>query len=77
MALANGCICCSLREDLQRAVAGLAAQHRFDHVLIEATGAQLGSRLTVGSQCPGSSDSVVYLTLVPGACPSPALSVLA
>jgi G3E family GTPase len=34
----NGCICCTLREDLLREVARLAAARRFDYLLIESTG---------------------------------------
>ena len=36
--LQNGCICCTLREDLLVEVARLARQGRFDHLLIESTG---------------------------------------
>ncbi len=36
--LSNGCICCTLRDDLLREVAALARQGRFDHLLIESTG---------------------------------------
>lgn len=36
--LTNGCICCTLREDLIEAVARLAAEGRFDYLLIESTG---------------------------------------
>jgi len=36
--LSNGCICCTLREDLLREVQKLAAEGRFDYILIESTG---------------------------------------
>ncbi|SEC74462.1 GTPase, G3E family [Amycolatopsis tolypomycina] len=36
--LTNGCICCTLREDLLQEVAALCADDRFDHVLIESSG---------------------------------------
>ena len=36
--MSNGCICCTLREDLLREVALLAEQGRFDYLLIESTG---------------------------------------
>ncbi|NLE78481.1 MAG: GTP-binding protein [Rhodococcus sp.] len=36
--LTNGCICCTLREDLVESVARLAADGRFDHLVIESTG---------------------------------------
>lgn len=34
----NGCICCTLRDDLLKEVAALAGEGRFDHLLIESTG---------------------------------------
>jgi G3E family GTPase len=36
--MTNGCICCTLREDLLDEVARLAAQGQFDYLLIESTG---------------------------------------
>lgn len=36
--LSNGCICCTLREDLLIEVAKLANEGRFDYLLIESTG---------------------------------------
>jgi G3E family GTPase len=36
--LTNGCICCTLREDLIDSVARLASDGRFDNLLIESTG---------------------------------------
>ncbi len=36
--LTNGCICCTLREDLIEAVGALARQQRFDQLVIESTG---------------------------------------
>jgi len=36
--LSNGCICCTLREDLLKEVAALARANRFDYLLVESTG---------------------------------------
>jgi G3E family GTPase len=36
--MTNGCICCTLRDDLLKEVRRLAAEGRFDHLLIESTG---------------------------------------
>lgn len=36
--MSNGCICCTLREDLLKEIAALAQEGRFDYLLIESTG---------------------------------------
>ncbi|OXM87923.1 GTP-binding protein [Paenibacillus rigui] len=36
--MSNGCICCTLRDDLLKEVERLAAEGRFDYILIESTG---------------------------------------
>lgn len=36
--LSNGCICCTLREDLMQEVEKLAKEKRFDYLIIESTG---------------------------------------
>ena len=36
--MTNGCICCTLRDDLLEEVKRLAQENRFDYLLIESTG---------------------------------------
>lgn len=36
--MSNGCICCTLRDDLLKEVRALAEQKRFDYLVIESTG---------------------------------------
>lgn len=36
--LSNGCICCTLREDLLKEVIALAEENKFDYLLIESSG---------------------------------------
>ncbi len=36
--MTNGCICCTLRDDLLKEVSRLASEDRFDYLLIESTG---------------------------------------
>jgi hypothetical protein len=41
VALQNGCICCTIREDLVREVRALAAAGAFDYLIVEGTGISL------------------------------------
>ena len=36
--MSNGCICCTLREDLLVQVRELATEGKFDYLIIESTG---------------------------------------
>ena len=36
--LQNGCICCTLKMDLVQQLSDIIAQHRFDYIVIEASG---------------------------------------
>ena len=36
--MSNGCICCTLRDDLLLEVRRLAGEGRFDYLMIESTG---------------------------------------
>lgn len=38
VALQNGCICCTLRQDLIEQIHDIIKQHKFDHIIIEASG---------------------------------------
>lgn len=38
VALQNGCICCTLRQDLIEQIHEIVKQHKFDHIIIEASG---------------------------------------
>lgn len=38
VALQNGCICCTLRGDLMKQISDLAESHKFDYIVIEASG---------------------------------------
>ena len=47
--MSNGCICCTLRDDLLAEVSRLAQEGRFDYLLIESTG--------ISSPCPSRRPS--------------------
>ena len=50
--LANGCLCCSLKDDFLRALEALMEQRqRFDYILVETTGANHLSRAANDHHC--------------------------
>jgi len=60
--MTNGCICCTLRDDLLKEVALLAAEGRFDYLLIESTG--IGEPLPVAATFTFETDEGVSLSHV-------------
>lgn len=40
IALQNGCICCTLRQDLLSELVELSEKHAFDYVIIESSGSE-------------------------------------
>ena len=45
--MSNGCICCTLREDLLEQVRELSNENKFDYLLIESTGTVSYTHLTL------------------------------
>lgn len=45
IALQNGCICCTLRQDLLTELVELSDKHAFDYVIIESSGSKLSPAL--------------------------------
>ncbi len=60
--MSNGCICCTLRGDLLVEVARLAAEGRFDYLLIESTG--IGEPMPVAATFLFEDDSGTSLSSV-------------
>jgi G3E family GTPase len=58
--MTNGCICCTLREDLLIEVRRLAAEGRFDYLLIESTG--IGEPMPVAATFAFADESGQSLT---------------
>ena len=65
--MSNGCICCTLREDLLVEVKKLAAENRFDYLLIESTG--IGEPLPVASTFDFEDENGESLNHISGLVP--------
>ena len=61
--MTNGCICCTLREDLLTEVSRLAQEQRFDYLLIESTG--ISEPIPVAQTFTSSMPLVSYTTTTP------------
>lgn len=64
VSMSNGCICCTLREDLLQEVAQLAQENRFDYLLIESSGISepLPVAMTFTFPTPDGTMSLMDLT---------------
>ena len=60
--MSNGCICCTLREDLLEEVKRLAGEGRFDYLVIESTG--ISEPLPVAATFPFEDESGESLSSV-------------
>ena len=60
--LSNGCICCTLREDLLTSLSSLAAERRFDHVLVESSG--ISEPLPVAESQPNEIEPLPHILYV-------------
>ncbi len=57
MLLNNGCLCCTVRDDLIKMIGGLVerkerGKEKFDHIIIETTGAAPSARAPAGARRP-------------------------
>eukprot|EP00029_Vermamoeba_vermiformis_P002133 TRINITY_DN1251_c0_g1_i2.p1 TRINITY_DN1251_c0_g1~~TRINITY_DN1251_c0_g1_i2.p1 ORF type:complete len:355 (+),score=42.61 TRINITY_DN1251_c0_g1_i2:748-1812(+) len=59
VALSNGCICCTLREDLLKTVAQIADSHSFDYLVIESSG--ISEPLPIAETFTFDDESGVFL----------------
>ena len=65
ISLTNGCICCTLSEDLAKQLSGIAASNAFDYVIIEASGIcePIPIAYTISGFCDASQEGAAPLAL--------------
>ncbi|MDO4182859.1 MAG: GTP-binding protein [Coriobacteriia bacterium] len=65
VAMTNGCICCSLAEDLAQQLQDLANSGQFDYIIIEASGIcePIPIAYTISAFCEDSADQPALLDL--------------
>ena len=63
--LTNGCICCTLSEDLAKQLSSIAASNAFDYVIIEASGIcePIPIAYTISGFCDASQEGAAPLAL--------------
>ncbi len=63
--LTNGCICCTLADDLAEQLNGIAESGEFDYIVIEASGnlQPIPIAYTLSGLCEGSDDAPALLEL--------------